>query len=44
VVYLELIYLKNVDSQDRAHFFAVSAQIMRHILLDPGTATAWRLS
>ncbi len=32
--YLELIDVKNVDWQHRAHFFAVSAQIMRHILLD----------
>ncbi len=32
--YLELIDIKNVDWQHRAHFFAVCAQIMRHILLD----------
>ena len=32
--YLKLIDVKNVDWQHRAHFFAVSAQIMRHILLD----------
>ena len=32
--YLELIDIKNVDWQHRAHFFAISAQIMRHILLD----------
>lgn len=32
--YLELIDVNNVDWQHRAHFFAVSAQIMRHILLD----------
>lgn len=32
--YLELIDINNVDWQHRAHFFAVSAQIMRHILLD----------
>jgi RNA polymerase sigma factor (TIGR02999 family) len=32
--YLELIDIKNVDWKHRAHFFAVSAQIMRHILLD----------
>lgn len=32
--YLELIEVTNVDWQHRAHFFAVSAQIMRHILLD----------
>lgn len=32
--YMELIDVTNVDWQHRAHFFAVSAQIMRHILLD----------
>ena len=32
--YLKLIDVTNVDWQHRAHFFAVSAQIMRHILLD----------
>jgi RNA polymerase sigma factor (TIGR02999 family) len=32
--YLKLIDVKNVDWQHRAHFFAISAQIMRHILLD----------
>src|SRR5260370_35907355 len=32
--YLELIDITNVDWQHRAHFFAVSAQIMRRILLD----------
>jgi RNA polymerase sigma factor (TIGR02999 family) len=32
--YLELIDVTNVDWQHRAHFFAVSAKIMRHILLD----------
>jgi RNA polymerase sigma factor (TIGR02999 family) len=32
--YLELIDITNVEWQHRAHFFAVSAQIMRHILLD----------
>ena len=32
--YLELIDVTNVNWQHRAHFFAVSAQIMRHILLD----------
>jgi len=34
--YLELIDVANVDWQHRAHFFAISAQIMRHILLDRG--------
>ena len=32
--YLELVDVTNVDWQHRAHFYAVSAQIMRHILLD----------
>jgi RNA polymerase sigma-70 factor (ECF subfamily) len=32
--YLRLIDVANVDWEHRAHFFAVSAQIMRHILLD----------
>lgn len=32
--YLELIDVTNVNWQHRAHFFAVSAQIMRRILLD----------
>jgi len=32
--WLKLIDITNVDWQHRAHFFAVSAQIMRHILLD----------
>jgi RNA polymerase sigma factor (TIGR02999 family) len=31
--YLELVDIKNVDWQHRAHFFAVAAQIMRRILL-----------
>jgi RNA polymerase sigma factor (TIGR02999 family) len=32
--YLRLIDITNVDWQHRAHFFAVSASMMRHILLD----------
>lgn len=32
--YLELVDITNVDWQHRAHFFAISAQIMRNILLD----------
>jgi len=32
--YLRLVEQKNVDWQSRAHFFAVSAQVMRHILVD----------
>jgi len=32
--YLKLVDVENVDWQHRAHFFAVSARIMRRILLD----------
>src|SRR5215470_10199295 len=32
--YVRLIDWKNVQWQNRAHFFAVSAQLMRHILVD----------
>lgn len=32
--FLKLIDVTDVDWQHRAHFFAISAQIMRHILLD----------
>ena len=32
--YLKLIDISNVDWQHRAHFFAISAQIMRRILLE----------
>ena len=32
--YLKLIDLSEVTWQDRAHFFAVAAQVMRHILVD----------
>ena len=32
--YLKLIDITNVEWQHRAHFLAVAAQIMRHILLD----------
>jgi RNA polymerase sigma-70 factor, ECF subfamily len=32
--YVKLIDITSVDWQHRAHFFAISAQIMRHILLD----------
>lgn len=32
--YIKLIDIDNVDWQHRAHFYAVSAQIMRRILLD----------
>jgi RNA polymerase sigma factor (TIGR02999 family) len=32
--YLRLVDQQGVEWQDRAHFFAVAAQIMRHILVD----------
>jgi RNA polymerase sigma-70 factor, ECF subfamily len=32
--YLRLVNLKEVNWQDRCHFFAVSAQLMRRILVD----------
>src|SRR5689334_9351345 len=32
--YIRLINWKNADWQSRAHFFAVAAQFMRHILVD----------
>ena len=32
--YLRLVDQKDVDWEGRAHFFAVSAQVMRHILVD----------
>jgi len=32
--YLRLIDLRKVNWQDRVHFFAISAQVMRHILVD----------
>lgn len=32
--YVRLVDQQNVNWQDRAHFFAVAAQVMRHILID----------
>ncbi|MEF8940660.1 MAG: sigma-70 family RNA polymerase sigma factor [Salinivenus sp.] len=32
--YLELVDLTRVDWQDRSHFFAISAQVMRNVLVD----------
>ena len=32
--YLKLVDTRNVEWQSRAHFFAVAAQMMRHILVD----------
>jgi RNA polymerase sigma factor (TIGR02999 family) len=37
-VYLRLVDVKNVDWQHRAQFFAISAQIMRRILVDSARA------
>lgn len=36
--YLRLVDIENVDWQDRVHFFAVSAQLMRRILVDAARA------
>jgi len=38
--YVRLIDVTNVDWQHRAHFFAISARIMRNILLDHARARA----
>lgn len=38
--YLRLVEIDNVDWRDRAHFFAVSAQVMRRILVDAARARA----
>ncbi len=38
--YLRLVDVHNVSWQDRAHFFAVSAQMMRRILVDAARARA----
>src|ERR1700722_1503402 len=35
-VYLRLVDVNQLAWQDRAHFFALSATLMRRILLDPG--------
>ena len=37
-VYLRLVDVKNVDWQQRAQFFAISAQMMRRILVDAARA------
>jgi RNA polymerase sigma factor (TIGR02999 family) len=37
-VYLRLINIHDVDWQDRVHFFALSAQLMRRILIDAARA------
>src|SRR5215475_3447543 len=36
--YLRLVDIDNVEWQDRVHFFAVSAQLMRRILVDTARA------
>ncbi len=36
--YMKLIDISDVNWQDRAHFFAVSANVMRHILVDHARA------
>ena len=38
--YLRLMDIKSADWRDRAHFFAVAAQIMRRILVDAARARA----
>src|SRR4051812_8339198 len=38
--YLRLVDIDNVSWQDRAHFFAVAAQMMRRILVDSARAHA----
>jgi RNA polymerase sigma factor (TIGR02999 family) len=39
-VFLRLINAADVDWHDRGHFFALSAQLMRHILIDTARARA----
>lgn len=39
--YIRLVDQQNVPWQNRAHFFAVSAQIMRHILIDHARSHAY---
>ena len=40
--YLRLIDAKGVSWRDRAHFLAVPARVMRHILVDQGRASSTR--
>ena len=43
--YLRLASRQQIDWQNRAHFFAVTAQVMRHILIDyaaPALCQTWR--
>ncbi|MEO6759094.1 MAG: sigma-70 family RNA polymerase sigma factor [Saprospiraceae bacterium] len=39
-VYLRLVNITNVEWRDRAHFFAIAAQMMRRILVDAARARA----
>lgn len=39
--YIRLVDQQNVPWQNRAHFFAVSAQVMRHILIDHARSHAY---
>jgi len=41
-VYLRLVDCEQIDWQDRAHFFAVSAQLMRRILIDFARSRGYR--
>ena len=38
--YLKLVDISDISWQDRAHFFAVSSNVMRHILVDHARARA----
>src|SRR5262245_7731159 len=38
--YLRLVNIEDVDWHDRIHFFAVSAQVMRRILIDSARASS----
>src|SRR5690349_12380510 len=39
-VYLRLVEITNVSWQDRAHFFAIAASMMRRVLMDAARARA----
>jgi RNA polymerase sigma factor (TIGR02999 family) len=40
--YLKLVNIRRVDWQDREHFFAVSARLMRRVLIDAGRARRYK--
>lgn len=40
--YLRLVNVRNVDWQDRAHFFAISARLIRQILVDRARRRGYR--